>query len=527
MQARRLLLWCFVAVHAAPVSAQVDRAVANDLVGVYAADEVGAQMAAYCAERAPGSAAAVGAARAAWRARFEVDAVRRRVEALVPDIAQRQRGLRDQVAARMAKDGAREAVCSGLARSWAGSAEMDLRRRYPRAYEAAPGTAAQTQAGPGPALDTARPSGVWISPAQLTAMSAKASGGRTSQERLQRAGLAGRIYIRGEVVRRGDSHFIEHVDGAFRSRIPVSAGINLAPYLGRTIVVSGVLERLPGSVAFLRETRIVADPSGLVASAEPLEPGLFRVAVDAEQVRAAPGRGIAAERVQAAFLVVEQGAQYRERAWLLLRDGSMYDRSGTPPEDLDAGASRRLEPQHWHRWKAAGADRIEWQRFDDHGRSDGVWRSARGLMAAPWATDARLDGVFQTSSFHGSLALGGTRVSRTMRFTPDGRFEASRSSAGGSGSMAADAGFSANASSHSDARGTRSSAGGGNADVSVSTRSQHDDGAEHRGSYRLDGYALELRYDSRRVERVLSFPVPWKPMAIFIGDSVYTRPDRR
>lgn len=397
-------------------------------------------------------------------------------------------------------------------------AGMDLPQRYPRAYEAA---------AVAPAAADARPSGVWISPAQLTAMIAKARGAGSSRERLQRAGLAGRIYIRGEVVRSRNSHFIEHVDGPFRSRIPVSTGISLAPYAGRTIVVSGVLDGLPGSIAFLRETRIVADASGLVASTEPLEPGLVRVAVDVQQVLAAPGRGIAAERVQAAFLSIEQGVEYREHAWLLLRDGSLYDRTGIPPADLDAEASRRLEPQHWHRWKTAGPDRIEWQRFDDRGRSDGVWKPARGLMASPWARDTRLDGPFQTASFHGSLALGGTHVSRTMRFMPDGRFESSRSSFSGSGSMAADTGFSANASSHSDASGTRSSAGGGNAGVAVATRSQRNDGAEHRGTYRLDGYTLELRYDSGRVERVLSFPVPWKPMAVFIGDSVYTRPDKR
>ena len=71
-------------------------------------------------------------------------------------------------------------------------------------------------------------------------------------------------------------------------------------------------------------------------------------------------------------------------------------------------------------------------------------------------------------------------------------------------------GFNSSASSISDSKGTRSASGsnfqgvdGGS--VGAYSKGNKDDGADRRGSYRFDGYTLELRFDSGRTERIMSF----------------------
>lgn len=370
----------------------------------------------------------------------------------------------------------------------------------------------------------------WINPAQLTAMVARgrdASDAKSTQARLQRAGLAGRVIIKGQVVMRRSSYFIEHVDGPFRSRLSVSTDISLADHVGRTVVVSGVFDELPNVIAFLRKTRLEADTSGLSASPEPMEPGLYRVAVDVDQLRTAPGKGVDPRQVHAVFMSIDSGVRYAEHAWILLRDGTLYDRAGLPPSDLNLVVSRQHEPQRWRRWKPAGDGRIEWQRHDDHGRPLDKWQITRGTMANPWPADSKLTGTYTAMSFHGSVGLGGTYNERRLKFEHNGRFSESRFTRSSSGSLAAQQGVSANASSHSDKTGSRSSTGAAAPGVAISGSGRRDDGADHRGSYRLDGYAMELRYDSGRIERVLSFPVPWSRPAVFVRDAIYSIPDKK
>ena len=41
--------------------------------------------------------------------------------------------------------------------------------------------------------------------------------------------------------------------------------------------------------------------------------------------------------------------------------------------------------------------------------------------------------------------------------------------------------------------------------VGAYSKGGKDDGADNRGSYRFDGYTLELHFDSGRVGRIMSF----------------------
>jgi hypothetical protein len=240
--------------------------------------------------------------------------------------------------------------------------------------------------------------------------------------------------------------------------------------------------------------------------------------------------------VQAVFFWVDTGMNYSEHAWVLLRDGMLYDRGRIAPADLDLARSREVEPQRWRRWKPAGDGRIQWQRQNDHAKPEGEWQSTGGTMAQPWGPGAALEGSYNAKRFYGNLTFGGTFHDSSIRFERNGRFEWSNYSQSGTGAVQSTQGVSVQASRKSDGSGTRTTVGGSAAGVEgptappgvvVAGKGRKNDGDEQRGSYRLEGYAMELRYDSGRVERLLSFPLAWSRPAVFIGDMLYSVPEKK
>jgi hypothetical protein len=365
---------------------------------------------------------------------------------------------------------------------------------------------------------------------------------RTPTQRLEAAGLAGTIAIKGRVVSRGENRFyLEHQEEGFRSKLSVSPGVSLKEYEGRDVIVAGRLDEWPSALVFLRDSRVI-DGRGLKASSEPTAPGMFRIQVEAERIRTAPGKGVSTGDVHG-VLYHGRGATgsnglftFKEDVTVLLRDGWAYSRIDVPPSDLNLKASRELEPQRWGQWRRAGGGfEIRWQ--DDHGRAKGDWRKAEGRLVEPWPSGTRLAGVYTSAAFHGSIALGGMYVKNTHVFAKDGTYEDSRFSQAGSGSMAATNGFSSQATSHSNKTGTTSVAGttastdssgamtsSGTPSMAVTSRSNRDDGSQHRGRYTIDGYTLEIRRDNGQVDRLLTF----KSLSegIWIRDRTFSLPSK-
>jgi hypothetical protein len=364
----------------------------------------------------------------------------------------------------------------------------------------------------------ARPTGTVYTPAQLPALARQwRDSGRPRRE-------TGPFYLRGRLVARGEHVFLEPEDNAFRARTSVHPDVDLRARVGQRVVLEGHFDGPPDkSLIELRRTRLVLDTSGLTPS--PLsQNGLYRAEVALERVRAAPGRGIPPGELVAVLLETRSaGTNMEESVYYLLRDGSAYRRGELPPADLDVARSRELEPQQWARWRKSLGGSYEIQRQDDFGKPDGPWQKLNATVAKPWASGTRPAGVYSVSRFHGSIALGGVYSKSFITLDADGRFTSSRYAQGGSGSMAAAAGFTGSATSHSDGTGTRSTAGGGNAGVFAGSRSSRDDGAEHRGTYVLEGYTAELRYDSGRVERGLCFPAADGRSAIYWFHGVYLK----
>jgi hypothetical protein len=495
-----------------------DPEAAKAVAAVLSHDHLSSQMVAYCEARAPAQAAAVRAAWQRWREAYRIAAFELAVGASVLDAARSASERQAQgIVAALAAKGPAETVCAQMPATWSADA-MDLRRLYPLAYRAD-----GTPAWPGKSASSApptvaRPIGTVYTPAQLSALAKQwRDSGRPRRE-------TGPFYLRGRLLARGEHVFLEPEDDAFRARTSVHPDIDLRAHVGQRVVLEGYFDEPPDkSLMELQHTRLVLDTSGLTASPLP-QSGLYRAEVALGRVRAAPGRGIPSGDLAAVLLETRSaGTDIEENVYYLLRDGTAYRRGELPPSDLDVARSRELEPQQWARWRKNLGGSYEIQQQDDFGKPDGPWHKLSAVEVKPWASGSRPAGVYAVSRFHGSIALGGVYSRSSITLGADGRFTSSRYAQGGSGSMAAATGFTGSATSHSDGTGTRSATGGGNAGVFAGSRSSRDDGAEHRGTYVLEGYVAELHYDSGRVERGLSFPAADGRSAIYWFHSVYLR----
>ena len=322
-----------------------------------------------------------------------------------------------------------------------------------------------------------------------------------------------------------DGRFMLVIDQGERiSGAKVHLGFNAEAWVGREVVVRGLVTTLRSYYADLDDGAIVTDTAGLTPSPLAQKP-LGRKDVLLQRVMRPPGNGLPDKDLAAVVIHGQSdfsnGTRWVEDVRFLLRDGTAYKRTDMPPDQLDVSASRKLEPQEWGRWRSAGkAYEIQAQDFD--GRPDGDWKSQKHHVVKPWPKDTRLDGYFSRGTFSGSLALGGVSSTRAIRFTRDGRFERSYHSLGASGSMAAMNGAVISASSRGDGKGSSSTGGGTVGGAGAFSSSKADDGASRRGRYQLSGYTLVLDYDDGHQQRLLCFPVNANDnKTVYFGNASY------
>lgn len=313
-----------------------------------------------------------------------------------------------------------------------------------------------------------------------------------------------RVYVRGRVVQKGNAFFLEDDDPIYESSNSLWAGTELSSWVGREVIVGAALERVAGYGGELRYTRLVRDSSGLTPST--LKPTYGSRSPKRSAISTAPGKGIQPDQLAAVHLHAHATTSggWAEDVYVVLQDGSAYLRTDIAPCDLNLVASRKLEPDQWKRAPEGGFP---------------------GVRRSPWKPGTRIDGTFTSNSFTGNAMTGGVYSETSVTFAPDGRFSTTHTSQAGSGTLAGISGFSAGTTSVSDGSGTTSTSSGGNGQVFASASSQRNDGASHRGTYRFDGYLLELRYDDGKVERMLSFPTGEPPPdGLFMWGHWYTRP---
>lgn len=438
---------------------------------------------------------------------------------------------------RVLTDAAPDQVCAALARDWQ-TAGMDASALYPQAgaVAAALVQARQSSLPEPPPVVAATPGGQVLLASQVPALAAQLGGGwlSISEEAAQRK--LGPVYVKGRVDRHSrnpDRYSLVQEQGDRRAKSRIHLSFDAEPWVGREIVLRGVVTSLRDFGMDLSAAALVGDAAGLTPSPLAQAP-LARKEVLLQRVTSAPGRGLPNKELAAVVIHGEgnynNGTRWEEDVRFLLRDGSVYRRTEMPPDQLDVAASRRLEPQRWGRWRSAkgGGCPCEMQAQDDEARPLGAWKAEKHYAVRPWPEDARLEGSFSRSSFNGSLALGGTLSTRGIRFTRDGRFERSYSALSSTGTLASIMNNTIIAgSSHGDGQGS-SSTGGGTVGTGAGTTGafsarKQDDGAGRRGRYRLGGFAITLDYDDGHQERLLSFPVHDDDRTVYIGSGSYRR----
>ena len=487
-----------------------------------------------CADVGAGSAEAMRSAWAAWRERHQLAPLRM----VVMDLTRRQGSkappwstITEPMRQRVLADATPDATCATLARDWQGPG-MDVTALYPQARATAIALvqAKMAYVPESPPVVAAASGGQVLLPSQIPALSAQQPRGwsAVSDEVAQR--YLGWVYVKGRVERwssDGDRFRLVQEQGDRRAEESIYLNFNAEPWVAREVVLRGLVTSLSRSSMTLSKAAVVGDAAGLAPSPLAQAP-LSRKEVLLQRVTRAPGQGLPEKELAAVVIHGEAnynfGSRWEEDVRYLLRDGTVYSRTEMPPDQLDVTASRRLEPQRWGRWRAAGQG-YEMQAQDDDGRPGG-WKAEKHHAVKPWPQGTRLEGSFSRSSFNGSMVTGGTSSTRGIRFTRDGRFERSFSSLSSSGSMAAINGTVISGSAHGDGSGS-SATGGGTVGapfgtVTAVSRRKQDDGASRRGRYQLSGYVLTLDYDDGHQERLLSFPVNDDHKTVYAGSGSYS-----
>ena len=213
------------------------------------------------------------------------------------------------------------------------------------------------------------------------------------------------------------------------------------------------------------------------------------------------------------------GYQYVESVSLLLKDGWEYSDLTVPPEDLDAEASKRSEPQKWHHWREQGGHYFIQE-------TNGAWTQLQADRVRPLESGSSLNKSLMHRDAKSFGGMGATVTTKTIALLPTGRFERSSGFIGGTGTVQSAGGFSSGAASYSDRSGSRSAASGtySGSDSSVtarSARSGEGDGSA-TGTYHVSGYALELDSANGQRQRFLAFYSSEGKHDVYIGTVTFS-----
>jgi hypothetical protein len=276
-----------------------------------------------------------------------------------------------------------------------------------------------------------------------------------------------------------------------------------------------------------------AEATEPVAAASAARPQDRRAEVE-RAIHAGPGEGVKPEQIDTVLFSWAQvyrvtGLQYEETIYLLLKDGSAYRDLTLPPQDLNAEAAHRLQSERWVSWRKSGG------KYQVRGARDADWRTLQAWPAVPGRHDERLAQTFSHAWYASMGGLGGSAGRDSLVFRPDGRFEQIGYSSHGTGVVQASNGFAGGSVTTRDKQGTRTSVsvsatGTDQFDTPVvagGSSSRRNDGAAQTGSYRIDGWSIELRRDNGAVERKLFLFTGDKRDAINVGGVGYSLPSKQ
>ncbi|HQU71449.1 MAG: hypothetical protein KDI06_06855 [Calditrichaeota bacterium] len=236
------------------------------------------------------------------------------------------------------------------------------------------------------------------------------------------------------------------------------------------------------------------------------------------RIRTAANQGVRDEQVEKIFvwqgLDVLVGGMDTD-VHVLFRDGTIYTDCTTPLNDLNIEVSRKLEPQKWSTWRREPSGEYAYYRVNRKG--EGAWKILEGKEPLKAASGERPDNIFWR--FAGSAMFGSHKAS--IRLLPDGRFELFSSSMVSGDMTGGGAGSYTGAASTSDKEGTHSASVIVGATVGGGSSSTVRDGSKNTGTYRLDGWAIEMVHDNGYVHREQFFFDEPDKSGIVLEDDAY------
>jgi hypothetical protein len=228
--------------------------------------------------------------------------------------------------------------------------------------------------------------------------------------------------------------------------------------------------------------------------------------IEAERFKyvTAPGQGLQLADIEG-FLVNPADAGID--GFLLLKDGSAYKNLQVPPADLDVAASKQYESENWGVWQRSGGNiTIQWNDSSDLATfSDGA-----DYFFDPAGSGERLNDTFSSVSgaSSGNIGFGGVVITdyASFIFSPDGHFDSTNYTTAGStntiGELSTSSGYYADAEGTVGGSSASNTIGDVSSGIATSVETTNPNPAPATtGTYSLDGFTLELRYDDGRVER--------------------------
>jgi len=179
------------------------------------------------------------------------------------------------------------------------------------------------------------------------------------------------------------------------------------------------------------------------------------------------------------------------KPYLLLKDGTIYKHIKVSPYELNLAASKQSEPEKWGTWKMEGKNIVVQLP------EKGSMKTSRWEKNWYWARSAesneKIQGAFKTISGGGNTAVGGSTmivIGSNIAFNNKGEFTLEKYSGGSSYDFG----------------------------VGVSTNSKKNT----MGTYTLNGYSIELRFNNNDVVKKLFYFYPDSKDAFGMGGDSYT-----
>ena len=198
---------------------------------------------------------------------------------------------------------------------------------------------------------------------------------------------------------------------------------------------------------------------------------------------------------------------------LLLKDGWVYKLGAAgaeiPPSDFDATYSKKYEPERWTKWRKNAKGEYE------KTNKQGEWVIIKDYKAITGGNNETINGNYGKHA--GSSNFGSS--SSYVKLFKNGRFELSSNILVSTSSIDGD--YNVITSSGSNKDGTRTVSSGSSPRAVIGSDSKKKDGAKNTGTYKIDGYTIEMHYDNGVVRREFFCFSNNKKNAIVINGNFY------